>query len=188
MQAVSRRIKFLHMKNSGRPATTEVAAYFQRYIDKAHEDDLLEALEHASDRMWETVYRIPTGYADHRYAPGKWTVKDIFQHLIDTERIFCYRALRFARNDRTELPGFDENAYAVNAATAHRELHQLLRELDLQRSSTIALFSSFSDEMLLRSGTANGNAISVRALGWTIAGHVHHHMDVIDERYLGIVR
>jgi hypothetical protein len=176
------------MRNNGRPATEEVAAYYHQYIEKAIGDDVLEALKHASDRAWETVYRIPTGHADHRYAPGKWTIKQIFQHLLDTERVFCYRALRFARNDGTELPGFDENEFAENADTSHRELHQLLREHDLQRSSTIALFRSFTEEMLMRSGVANGNRISVRALGWTIAGHVHHHMKVIDERYLGLDR
>lgn len=168
-----------------RPSSSEVNSYFQNYIAQAQGGDLLAALQKASDRLWETVYRIPTGFADHRYAPGKWSIKEVFQHLIDTERVFCYRALCFARTDATELPGFDENSYIDNAATERRELHQLLREHDLQRASTIALFESFSEEMLLRTGVANGNRISVRALGWTIAGHVMHHMDVVDQRYLG---
>jgi uncharacterized damage-inducible protein DinB len=172
------------MKASARPADDEVNGYFANYIGKAQGDDLFRALNKASDRLWETVYRIPTGHADHRYAPGKWSIKEVFQHVLDSERIFCYRALRFARNDATELPGFDENVYIENADTGHRELHELLREHDVVRVSTIALFRSFTDEMLLRSGIANGSRISVRALGWTIAGHVTHHMEVIDERYL----
>jgi uncharacterized damage-inducible protein DinB len=172
------------MKAVPRPEAGEAISQFNTYISKATGSDLFQALNKASDRLWETVYRIPTGFADHRYAEGKWSIKEVFQHVLDSERIFCYRALCFARNDATELPGFDENAYAANADTSHRELHELLREHDLVRAATMALFRGFSEEMLLRSGVANGKRISVRAIGWTIAGHVTHHMDVIDERYL----
>ena len=108
----------------------------------------------------------------------------MFQHLVDTERIMCYRALRFARNDATELPGFSEDRYILNAGTEHRELHELLREHDLVRASTIAMFRSFTDQMLMRGGIANGNRMTVRAIAWMIAGHAMHHMDVVDERYL----
>jgi len=172
------------MDNAHRPGLDELEAYYHSYLAKAEGDDLFQALKNASERLWRTVYRIPTGFGDHRYAPGKWSIKEVFQHLLDTERIFCYRALCFARNDHTELPGFDENSYIDHAQVEKRELHELLSEHDLLRASTIALFKGFSDEMLLRGGIANGKHITVRALGWTIAGHVMHHMDVIDERYL----
>ena len=172
------------MRTIQRPATEEMIAYFQRYVVQAHGNDLIEALRNASEQTWEVVSRIPAGFADHRYAPGKWSIKEIFQHLIDTERVFAYRALCFSRNEVIELPGFDENMYIENANTDRRELHELLREYDVVRSSTIQLFNGMSEEMLMRSGTANGNLISVRAIGWTIAGHVLHHMQIIDQRYL----
>ncbi len=172
------------MIGTDRPEPTELIPYFGSYIAKAIGADLFSALQKASDRTWETIYRIPTGSADHRYAPGKWSIKEVFQHLIDTERIFCYRALRFARLDPTELPGYDENAYIDNASTEKREFHLLLEEHDVVRAGTVALFRSFSEDMLLRRGIANGNMISVRAIGWTIAGLAMHHMDVIDQRYL----
>jgi hypothetical protein len=167
-----------------RPGNGEMIPYFNAYVAQAEGSDLIHALKKASDRLWETAYRIPTGYGDHRYSEGKWTIKEVLQHVIDTERILSYRALSFARGEATALPGFDEDAYAAHADAGRRELHQLLREHDIVRSSTLALFRSFSDEMLLRTGVANGHAITVRALGWTIAGHSTHHMNVIDQRYL----
>jgi uncharacterized damage-inducible protein DinB len=168
----------------GRPAPEEIAGYYHGYIALAEGDDLVRALQKASDTVWNTVYLIPAGRAEHRYAPGKWSIKEVFQHVIDSERIFAYRALRFARNDRTELPGYEENDYVPEARVERRGFHQLLREHDVVRNATIELFRSFDEEMLLRSGTANKNRMSVRALGWTIAGHAMHHMRVITERYL----
>ena len=176
---------YLHrMSAFGRPAPGESPAYFQRYIDKAPGDDLMLALRKASEALWDAVAKIRTGQGEYRYAEGKWTINEVFQHLIDTERVFCYRALCFARADATELPGFDENEYVRNADTARREMHHLLREHDVVRSATLQLFGSFSPEMLERVGTANGKRMTVRALGWTIAGHVMHHLEVIHERYL----
>ena len=168
----------------GRPAPEEVVGFYWNYIERAEGDDLIRALQKASDAVWNTVYLIPTGKAEHRYAPGKWTIKEVFQHVVDSERIFSYRALRFARNDGTELPGFEENDYVPEARVDRRGFHQLLREHDAVRASTIELFRSFDEEMLLRSGTANNNRMSVRGLGWAIAGHAMHHMRVIEERYL----
>lgn len=172
------------MSSLHRPAPVEYPTYYGTYIDKAEGGDLLRALRKASDKVWDTVYRIPTGSADRRYADGKWSVKEIFQHVIDSERVFCYRALRFARNDATALPGFDETAYTPEARVERRGFHQLLREHDAVRAGSIELFTSFDEEMLLRTGTANGQVMSVRALGWAIAGHAVHHMRVIEERYL----
>ncbi len=172
------------MRKIERPAADEMIAYFQRYTAQAKGDHLIEALENSAEMLWDVVARIPAGFAEHRYAPGKWSIKEIFQHLIDTERIFGYRALCFSRNEVMELPGFDEDMYIENAATDQRELHEILREHDVVRRSTIELFSGMSDQMLQRTGVANGNRISVRAIGWTIAGHVLHHLQVIDQRYL----
>ncbi|MCB0790484.1 MAG: DinB family protein [Flavobacteriales bacterium] len=168
----------------GRPGDVEVPAYYREYVRDADGGDLVRALHKASDDVWSTVYHIAPGAADMRYAPDKWSIKEIFQHLIDAERIFCYRALRFSRNDDTALEGFDENTYVPEAKVERRGLHQLLREHDAVRASTIELFRSFDDDMLRRMGTANGERISVRALGWVIAGHAMHHMRVVRERYL----
>ncbi len=172
------------MNTLGRPSPDEVPAYYRPYIDAAEGDDLVRALQKASDDLWNTVYLIPTGMAEHRYAEGKWTIKEVFQHLIDTERIWCYRALRFARNDATELHGFEEDDYVPAARVARRGFHQLLREHDAVRGATIELFRSFDEEMLMRGGVANGKSITVRGLGWTIAGHSVHHMRVVVDRYL----
>lgn len=172
------------MKDPDRPPLDEIPPYYRSYVEKAPDGDLIKTLRSASDRLWKTVSRIPPGYADHRYQPEKWSIKEVFQHVLDSERIFAYRALRFARNDATELPGFDENAYGRAARVGHREFHELLREHDALRWTTVELFRSFTPEMLTRMGTANGTRISVRAIGWVISGHAVHHMDVIDERYL----
>ncbi|MCB9169197.1 MAG: DinB family protein [Flavobacteriales bacterium] len=168
----------------GRPAPEEAPSYYSAYIEEAIGDDLVGALQKASDDVWDTVYHIQPGDADLRYAPDKWSIKEVFQHLIDAERVFAYRALRFARQDPTPLPGFDENAYMPAARVDQRGLHRLLREHDAVRAATIELFRSMDDAMLLRTGTANDQRISVRALGWVIAGHAGHHMRIVRERYL----
>ncbi len=173
------------MIDLARPSAHEVPPFYRNYLHLAQGDHLIDALQRAAERTWRTVERIPPGHDDHRYAPDKWSIKELFQHVIDCERIFTYRALRFARNDATELPGFDENTYAAHADTAHRRFHELMREHDQVRAATITLFKSFNTEMMCRSGNANGVDISVHALGWIIAGHATHHMEIIDHRYLG---
>jgi len=119
-----------------------------------------------------------------RYAPGKWSLKEMVGHLSDSERILSMRALRFARGDATELPGFDEDAYVAAAGSDARTLPELLTEFRHVRESTIALFDSLDEATLERRGPANGQVMSARALGWVIAGHVEHHLDVVRERYL----
>jgi uncharacterized damage-inducible protein DinB len=121
---------------------------------------------------------------DYRYAEGKWTIKDIIQHVIDTERIFAYRALRISRNDITPLPGFEENDYVENTKANERGIQDLLAEFSAVRYATLFLFKSFSEEQLKRIGTASGTAISVRAIGFIIIGHQKHHQNVFQERYL----
>jgi hypothetical protein len=172
------------MERIPRPEPHEVPDFHRGYLEQATGNDLVEALRNASDRTWEVVYRIPTGHADHSYAPGKWTIKEVFQHVLDWERIFCCRALCFARGEQQALPGFDEDAYAANAFAGERDLHHLLRDHDRLRVSTIDLFRSFRPDALERTGIASGQRISVRAIGWIIAGHAMHHMHIIEQRYL----
>lgn len=172
------------MNNRQRPAANEIAAYYHRYLERCEGQDLITALQLAGERFDRITGAVGESLGDHRYAEGKWSIKEVIQHLIDCERVFAYRALRFARNDTTALAGFDEDAYAPASQAGRRSLASLRAEHDAVRSSTIALFNSFTAEMLLREGTANGNRFTVRALGWAIAGHELHHLDVITERYL----
>lgn len=166
-------------------APTEFAGYYQNYIAQVSEEHpLIEELEIALHRLIRFVQDIPMEKFDYQYAEGKWTIKDILQHLIDAERIFTYRALRFARNDKTDLPGFEENDYVNQARADERTIMQLLTELSAVRHATILLYKTFSEKELLRTGTANNNPMSVRALGFIIIGHQNHHQRVFRERYL----
>ena len=163
----------------------EFAGHFATYINQVSNEYILtEELEISVHRLIKFVQNIPMDKFDYRYAEGKWTIKDIIQHLIDAERIFAYRALRFARNDKTALPGFDENEYVDEVQSDKRSLQDLLTELAIVRQATLALFKSFSNNELLRTGIASNNPVSVRALGFTIIGHQNHHQRVFQERYL----
>jgi len=167
-----------------RSAADELNSYFAKYLDKAQGDDLLGALAIAAQELSSVLERVPPHREEFRYAEGKWSVKEMVQHVIDTERIFCYRALCFARQEPIALPGFDENSYAANSGADARTLVSLLMEYKIVNGGTEALFRSFRPEDLLRSGMANGSRMSVRALGWTIAGHCMHHVSILKERYL----
>jgi uncharacterized damage-inducible protein DinB len=145
---------------------------------------LLEELEIALHRFIHFVREIPMDKFDFRYAEGKWTIKDIIQHIIDAERVFAYRAMRIARNDQTALPGFDEDFYVTNANANSRSIQDLLTEFSMVRHATIYLFKSFSPDSLERIGIASDNPISVRALGFIIIGHQNHHQTVFQQRYL----
>lgn len=162
----------------------EYAPYYQAYIDAFGDGDLFEELEISIHEFIRFVQEIPLGKHDFRYAEGKWTLKDIIQHLIDAERIFSYRALRIARADLTPLPGFEENAYVPAANADRRHLKSLLEEFAVVRQSTLTLFKSFSEEDLLRRGTASNVGVSVRALGFIMVGHLRHHKRIFKERYL----
>lgn len=172
------------MIGCGKPGQGEMADFYRRYIDACIALDLADALDSSWVAFADLVARIPEERGNHRYADGKWTVRDVLQHVIDTERVMAYRALRFARNDATPLPGFEEEDWARSARTADRALKGLLAEADAQRRSTRALFGTMSPEELMRTGVANGQACSARAAGWIIAGHMLHHVRIINERYL----
>lgn len=160
------------------------AEFFQRYLHKAPSDDLLESLKLNSKEFTKLLAKIPKKKRDYAYAEGKWTIKELVQHIIDTERVFCYRALRFARKDSTPLAGFDENNWAANALVNKRHWDDLVKEFKSLRKSTELLFESFQEEQLLAEGTASNHTINVAALGYITAGHVEHHIQIIQERYL----
>ncbi|HSD14750.1 MAG TPA: DinB family protein [Flavobacterium sp.] len=165
----------------------EFSPHYKPYIDKVEQDtDLLDELEISLHKTIHFVQDIPMDKFDYRYAEGKWTIKEILQHIIDSERVFAYRALRFSRSDETPLPGFDENKFAdvVNPTANKRHLKELLTELAAVRHATIMLFKSFTEEDLLKKGIASNNVMSVRAAGFVIIGHQNHHVAVFKERYL----
>ena len=168
----------------GRPSPDEYAPFYAGYVKAVPEGELLVLLR---DQLSETeaLLREFTGArADHRYAPGKWSVKEVVGHMADTERIFAYRALRFARGDRTPLPGFDENDFVHGANFTSRALPEIAGELRSVRMASITLIAGLSEEALMRRGPANNAEVSVRALAWIIAGHERHHARLIRERYL----
>lgn len=163
----------------------EYAPYYAGYIQALENVQLLEELEICLHEFIRFVQNIPMDKFDYRYAEGKWTIKDIIQHLLDSERIFAYRALRISRNDKTPLPGFDENDYVDNTDANNRDIQGLLSELAVVRQATLSLFKSFSQEQLIRTGIASEKEASVRALGFIIIGHQKHHMKIFEQRYLG---
>nr|WP_315175645.1 DinB family protein [uncultured Flavobacterium sp.] len=170
--------------NSNQLPVNEYSNFNATYIKAAANVELIEELEICLHEFIRFVQNIPMDKFDYRYAEGKWTIKDIIQHVIDTERIFVYRALRISRNDTTPLPGFEENDYVENTKANKRGIQDLLAEFSAVRYATLFLFKSFSEEQLKRMGTASGTAISVRAIGFIIIGHQKHHQNVFQERYL----
>ena len=161
-----------------------VPTYYQTYVKHVVDLPLMEALKSSQQSLQKLLLSIEEQKGDFRYAPEKWSIKELVCHMMDAERIFCYRALRFARNDKTSLHGFDENTYAPEANAHARTLAQLAQECSHLRICTLDLFNSFTDDMLLRTGKANNTEISVLALGYIIAGHETHHRNVMQERYL----
>jgi len=161
-----------------------VPHFYKNYVKQIEETDLIQALRISGHRMLELVHFVKDEKADYRYADGKWSVREVLCHIIDAERIFAYRAMRFARNDKTNLASFDENIYATQANASGRSLKKIADEMAHLRVSTIDMFDGFTSEMLTRRGTANNNELSVVALGFIIAGHETHHRKILMERYL----
>ncbi|MFD2909049.1 DinB family protein [Flavobacterium ardleyense] len=162
----------------------EYASYYASYIDLVPEQDIVKGLNRQKEELLHFFKAIPVFKQEYAYAEGKWTIKDILLHQIDTERIFAYRALRIARNDKAALSGFDENDYVRFAKANDREYESLLQEYALVRDVTINLFKNFDKNTLLNTGTASNSNFSVRAIGYIILGHQLHHKNVIIERYL----
>lgn len=162
-----------------------VPASFKGYINAITENNLEEALRKNTRRFRKLLKNIPKKKINYAYAEGKWTIKEMLQHIVDAERVFVFRALHFARKDPTLLPGFDENVWAITAKAPKRSWSDLTDEFTALRTSTELFFSSLDEDQLMAGGTANNNPMSVAGLGFVCAGHVAHHMHVIKERYLG---
>ncbi|MHB1922854.1 MAG: DinB family protein [Chitinophagaceae bacterium] len=167
-----------------KPNPDQYAPFFQNYIGLVAEGEILEALENGRKPMKELLLSIPTEKEKFSYEPGKWTINQVILHITDTERIMAYRALRFARNDQTNLPGFDQDNYIHYANISGRTIRGLLDEFLISRESTISLFRTFDELCLKRMGMANGKYMSVEALGFIIAGHAQHHLNILKMKYL----
>ncbi len=168
-----------------KPAPGEFPPYANMYIKLVPDDGLL--LKHLANNleMVKTfVSSLPAEKLLHRYAPGKWTIQEILVHIIDDERIYAYRALCFARNDKTELPGFEQDDYSLYSNANERNIENIMQEYEAVRLATIALYKGLDKSALMREGIANKNKATVRALGYHIAGHELHHINVIKEKYL----
>lgn len=173
------------MKKIEKPVEGEYAPYTIMYIGLLPDDGLV--LKHLEDNLKATtdfILSLPEEKLSYRYAEGKWTIKEILVHLIDDERIYSYRALRFARNDRTELPGFEQDDYARHSGANERSIEDILKEFSTVRHATISLFEGFDNKALTRAGMADGKVMSVRAAAYHIAGHELRHVNIIRERYL----
>lgn len=167
-----------------RPDFSRTSELTQRYISQVEGDDLAALLYQRIPETSDFLSGIPEDNWMFSYAPGKWTIKEVAQHLIDTERILCYRALCFARGEGASLPGFDEAAYAAASRANERSKAVLLDELKAVQTATSYLFESFDEEQLEREGIANDTPNYVRAVGFMIVGHVLHHIQILKERYL----
>ena len=168
-----------------KPKEGEYAPYAIMYISLLPDDgSVLMHMKNNYTVVNNFIHSLPESKLMYRYAEGKWTIKETLVHIMDTERIFAYRALRFARNDTTALPGYEQNDYVPYSRANERSLTDIFQEYGAVREATLTLFESFNEEEFLRKGIANGNPASVRALAYQIAGHELHHMKIIKERYL----
>lgn len=162
----------------------EYAPFYKNYIKALGDVNLFEILATSKNDLLNTLENISYEKQLFQYEEGKWTIKELLQHIIDAERVMCYRALRFSRNDATDLPGFDEDWYVANSNGNERDFHDLLEEFTHTRNASICLFKSFNEDMFPLLGAINGSDMSVRALGFIIAGHQIHHLKIIKEKYL----
>ena len=164
--------------------SNECNPYFLTYINKAGDLNLLDGLKENGNITLNFFKSLVEDKYDFSYAEGKWSIKELLQHIIDTERVFTYRALSFSRKDAVALPGYNENEYAAASEANKRSKQSLLNEYKALRLATIALYESFSEEMLLQIGNASNSDLSVRAIGFILIGHENHHCQIIRERYL----
>ncbi len=167
-----------------RPATTEHAEYYGKYIDLVPDGDVLQILRRGIDRTAELLGPDPEAVADRRYAPGKWTVREVLAHLTDSERVFGFRAFWFARSAEGEMPSMDQDTFAAAARAGNRSIKSLFDEWRLVRDGNLAVFDSLDDAQSQRVGIASGKPISVRSLIWIAAGHEIHHRNQLKEKYL----
>lgn len=168
-----------------RPESTEYAPFYAGYIEKVPETDIRQTFTTSLDELTEYLEFFTEENADYAYAVGKWTMKQLLQHIIDTERIFAYRALCIVRGEKQAIPGFDENEYADQTISSSRSIAHLKEELLLLRKANALLFQGISDADMLRKGIVNQNSVTVRAIAYMMIGHIRHHIIVVKERYLG---
>jgi hypothetical protein len=167
-----------------RPERSEYAEWFERYISRVPDGSIVETLSRQLASTEALLRGLSAERARFSYAPGKWTVAEVIGHVADSERVFAYRALAFARGETQALPGFDENVYGANSPAGRRPFGDVIDEYASVRRATLSLLSGFDDDAWERGGIANEKAISVRALAWVMAGHARHHLGVLRERYL----
>jgi hypothetical protein len=167
-----------------RPESNEFASYYGRYVAKVPDGDIAATLSQQFDVTHALLFPLPEEKALYAYAPGKWSIKQLVGHVMDTERVFAYRALRIGRNDKTPLAGFEQDDYVASGNFNARSLSSLLEEFAAVRNASVQLLAHFTDDQWRRRGTANGNEITVRALAYVIAGHELHHVDILRTRYL----
>jgi hypothetical protein len=168
---------------SARPPASEYAPFFAGYVSLVTEDDILPALEAQVDAVRARARACPADRETFRYAPGKWSVRELFGHVTDAERVFGYRAFGISRGDPASFPGFDEGEYIAHASFDTRPLAELVDELATVRQANLIVLRRLDEKAWLRRGTANGSSVSVRALAFIMAGHVRHHLGVLAERY-----
>lgn len=167
-----------------KPSPNTYPVYFKNYVDQVPDEDLLTGFHNQSAIFREFLGSITEEKSNYAYDTGKWTIKEVLQHIIDAERIFNYRALCFARKETTSLPGFDENTYADNSNANRRTWQELVDEFSAVRSSTEFLYRSFTEEALNTSGISNNNPATVLSFGFITLGHFYHHKKILQERYL----
>ncbi len=173
------------VRREDRPEPSEYAEYYGQYVRLVPAGDLLEILSSQFSGTLGLLGRLDESRGGHRYAPGKWSIKEVVGHLSDTERIFAYRALCFARGERTPLPGFDQDAYVPAGRFDRRSLSDVLAEWEAVRRASVTMFGGFDEAAWTSAGTANGVGMSVRAIACVIAGHEVHHLSVLRTKYLG---
>ena len=173
------------MSNIQRPGADEFALFYAAYVTGVPEGDIVSLLAEQAQGLGALLGSLGADRAEFRYAPDKWSVKEVVGHVTDTERIFGYRALRISRGDATPLAGFDQDTYVVNAGFGRRSLADLLSDFQAVRASTVALFRAMTAEESLRAGSANAVSVTARALAYITAGHERHHVRILRDRYLG---
>jgi len=167
-----------------KPGPEEYVPFYATYVSKVGDGDIVDILEQQMHSTHALAKSIPAEKAGYAYAPGKWTIKEVWGHMADTERVMAYRALRFARNDSNELKGFDQDDYMANSRFNERTLDDLADEFMQLRKANLYFFKNLNDEEKKRGGLASGNPVTVNALLYIIAGHEHHHIGILKERYL----
>lgn len=167
-----------------RPAKTDYAEYYQKYIDLIEGDDIIHILVSLNNEASDVFNSFPQSKGNFSYAEGKWTVKEVTGHMMDTDRIFAYRALAIARGEKQSLPSFDQNEYVKNGKFSNRELSDLTYEYRLVRESNLLMFKGFDQSVYSNRGIAAGNEVTVLALMWMIAGHQKHHLNMLRQKYL----